>query len=164
MFVAGITSLDVIVVYTFLHIQRGKFVLALWTALLNMLFPFIGFVTGEFSTQVFWGWSTLLSGILLALIGIHMILQDEEAGKSTRGLHPLLIAVAVSVDTFSVSVSFGMLHMNKTIFILSSGLFTLVLAYAALRFKGKLGIKSGKIIRRIAGIVLLTMGVMSCFN
>lgn len=164
LFIAGITSLDVIAVYTFLQVKEGKFVLALWTSFLNMLFPFLGFVTGEFSSHLFWGWSTLISGVLLSLIGIHMLLQDEDVEQSARGLHPILIALAVSVDTFSVSVSFGMLHMNKLIFIVSSGLFTLFLSYMALRYKGKLYVKNGKLIRRIAGTILLIMGVMSCFR
>lgn len=164
LFIAGITSLDVIAVYTFLQVKEGKLALALWTAFLNMLFPFLGFITGEFSSHIFWGWSTLLSGVLLGLIGIHMLLQDEDAEQSARGLHPILIALAVSVDTFSVSVSFGMLHMNKTIFIIASGLFTLILSYTALRYKRQFGVKNGKIVRRIAGVVLLVMGVMSCFR
>ena len=160
---AAVTTLDVIIVYTFLNIKRGRLILALWTSLLNMVFPFIGFVTGEFSTQIFWGWSSLLSGIFLGLIGLHMILQDDNVGNQVGRVHPIFIAMAVSVDSFSVSVSFGMLHMNKTIFILASGLFTLILSYTALRYKG-FGVKNGKVLRSLVGIVLIIMGVMSFFR
>ena len=164
LFFAGITSLDVIAVYAFLQIKKGKFMLALWTSFLNMAFPFLGFITGEWSSHIFWEWTTLLSGILLGLIGIHMLLQADDAKTTALGVSPAIIALAVSVDTFSVSVSFGMLQMNKLIFIVASGVFTLFLSYIALRLRGGLGVKDGKVLRRLAGIVLLIMGVMSCFR
>lgn len=164
LFAAGITSIDVVVVFAFLRVKKGKFVLALWTALLNMLFPLIGFWAGDFTAHLFEEWSSLLSGVLLALIGIHILLQDEASGSAAKQLHPSLIALAVSLDTFSVSVSFGMLHLDKTLFILSSGIFTFFLSYTALVFKERISIGNGKLLRRFAGLALLVMGVMSCFR
>ena len=164
LFAASITTLDIIVVYALLQVREGRFVLALWTALLNMVLPFLGFLTGEFSAFFFAGWSTLLSGVLLGLIGLHMILQDDEVKSSTMKLHPAIIALAVSVDSFSVSVSFGMLHLNKILFILASGIFSLIFAYVALRFKGPFGMNGGRRLRQFAGLALLVMGVLSCIR
>lgn len=161
---ALITSLDVIIVYTFLRIRKGKFLLALFTSFLNMAFPLLGFVTGEFSSYYFIGWSSLLSGTLLCLIGLHMILQESDDGSQVARVNPLIIALAVSVDTFSVSVSFGMIHMNKLIFIAASGLFTLILSYAALRYKGYMGVKGSRVLRSLVGVALIVMGVMSFFR
>ena len=123
--------------------------------------PFLGFMTGEFSASFFSGFSHLLSGVLLGLIGLHMLLEDDSGTKTSRKLPPGLIAFAVSIDAFSVSVSFGMLHLNKTIFILASGIFAFIFAYVALTFKKRLGIKNGKRIRQFAGIVLIIMGIIS---
>lgn len=93
-----------------------------------------------------------------------MLLQDDEPGFTGKHLPPTFVALAVSLDTFSVSVSFGMLHFDKTLFILASGLFTFILSYTALVFKERIGLGDGKNIRRFAGLVLLVMGVMSCFR
>ena len=85
--------------------------------------------------------------------------------ESNNGrVHPAIIALAVSIDSFSVSVSFGMLQLNKTIFITASGLFYVNSCVCALRFKGRLGVKDGKVLRRFAGIALIIMGIMSCFR
>lgn len=164
LFAAGITSIDVVVVFAFLQVKEGKFALALWTSFLNMVFPFLGFAAGNFSAHFFEEWSSLLSGILLALIGIHMLLQDDESGSVGKPLHPSLIALAVSIDTFSVSVSFGMLQLDKTLFILASGIATFFLSYISLVFKERMGLGNGKLLRRLAGLALLVMGVMSCFR
>lgn len=162
MFAAGITTLDVIVVYALLQVREGKFLLALWTSFLNMLLPLLGFITGEISSSIFSEWSTLLSSVLLGLIGLHMLLQDGDSKSSSgKKLHPAFIALAVSIDSFSVSVSFGMLHFNKVLFILASGVFSLFFAYIALRYKVRLGNHGGRILRQIAGLALLVMGVLS---
>ena len=164
LFAAGITTLDIVVVYTLLQIREGRFALVIWTSFLNMILPFLGFLVGEFSTFIFAGWSTLLSGVLLGLIGLHMLLQDEDDNSSFSKLHPAIIALAVSIDTFTVSVSFGMLHLNKVLFIGASGLFSFVFAYISLRFRGVRGFKGSKQLKRFAGLALLIMGILSCIQ
>jgi putative Mn2+ efflux pump MntP len=163
-FAAGITTLDVIVIYSFLQINKGRFVLALWTSFLNMVFPFLGFITGELSVHIFTVWSSILSGVMLGLIGIHMLLQDGEIGSARKRISPFFIAFAVSIDAFSVSVSLGMLHMDKTLYIVASGLFTFVFSCAAFLLKGRLGLKNGKALRLIAGFALVIIGILSCFS
>lgn len=158
---AAITTIDIIVVYAFLQMKRGKLKLVMWTVFLNMLLPFFGFLMGEISLSIFTGWSTLLSSVLLGLIGLHMLLQDDDELTRTTKLHPVLIAGAVSMDSLAVSVSFGMLHMNKLLFIIASGLFALVFAYLALHYKERLGIKDGKLLRRLSGLALLVIGIMT---
>lgn len=161
LFVAGVTTLDIIIIYVFLQVRGRKIVLALWTALLNMLLPLLGFYLGELSTEFFAGWSVLLSGILLSLIGLHMFLQDSDDQTKILAIHPAVIALFVSMDAFSVSVTLGMLQLNKLVFILASGVFSFVFSLAALYFQKKLGVRSGKRIRQFAGVSLFILGIVS---
>jgi len=161
---ASVTTIDIIIIFSLLRLRKGRLPLAIWTTFLNMAFPFLGFVMGDWSAELFSVWSHLLSGILLALIGIHMLISDDDSNAAmTRQLHPAIIALAVSLDTFSVSVSFGMLQLNKLLFIFASGFLSFMLACTALYFGRHLSIKNGKLLRKISGLVLLTMGIMSCF-
>lgn len=164
LFAAGITTLDVLVIYSFLQVNKGKLTLALWTSFLNMAFPFLGFITGELSAHIFTVWSSILSGVMLGLIGIHMLLQSDTPSSSSKQVSPFIIAFAVSIDAFSVSVSFGMLQMDKVLFIVASGAFTFIFSCAALLLKGRLGLKNGKALRLIAGFALIIIGVLSCFR
>lgn len=159
--VAGITTVDIVVVYALLHIKKKKFTLIFWTVFLNVLLPFLGFLTGEMSSLLFTDWSAMLSSVLLGLIGLHMLLFEEDEKALPKQFHPALIALAVSLDAFSISVSFGMMQMNKLLFITASGLFALVFSYVALSFKQILRVKDGKMLRRIAGLALIGIGVMS---
>lgn len=164
LFAAGITTLDIIVVYVLLQMRGRKIILALWTAFLNMLLPFLGFLLGEFSAMIFAEWSVLLSGVILGLIGVHMLLQDDDEPSVMLKVHPAFIALIVSVDAFSVSVTFGMLQLNKFLFILASGFFTFIFSLSALYFQQKLGVKNGKRLRQFAGVCLLVMGILSCIR
>jgi manganese efflux pump family protein len=163
LFAAGITTIDIIIVYALLHVKKGKLKLAVWTAFLNLAFPFLGFVVGEMTASLFMEWSGLLSGVMLGLIGLHMLLHDDSDAQN-KLVSPYLIAVAVSIDAFSVSVSFGMLHFDKVLFIAATGLFSLVFSYAVLLFKSRLRIKNGRVLKAFAGVAFLVMGIMSCFS
>lgn len=162
LFAASITTLDIIIVYSLLTIREGKFTLALWTSFLNILLPFLGFVMGEFSAMVFTEWSTLLSGVLLSLIGLHILLQDEQS--TSMKMPPGLIALAVSLDSFTVSVSFGMLHMNKVLFIMASGFLSLIFAYGTLRIKNRISTSQSKRLRHLTGVSFILMGIISCIH
>lgn len=162
LFAASITTIDIIIVYALLNIREGKFTLALWTSFLNMLLPFLGFLAGEFSAMFFTGWSSLLSGVLLSLIGLHILLQDDQS--PSLKLHPAFIALAVSIDTFTVSVSFGMMHMNKGLFIVASGVLSLIFAYGTLRLKNGISALRGKRLRQFTGVSFIIIGIISYFN
>lgn len=163
LFAAGVTTIDIVVVFALLQIKKRKFTLVLWTTFLNMVLPFFGFLMGELSLAIFTGWSTLLSSVLLVLIGLHMLLHDGDEKSPSRQFHPALIALAVSVDNFSVSVSFGMLNMDRMLFITASGLFAFTFSYIALHYKEKIGIKDGKFLRLFAGAALIFIGILSHF-
>lgn len=162
LFAAGITTLDIVVIYVFLQVKGRRLALVLWTTLFNIVLPFLGFLTGEFSTYLFSEWSTLLSGILLGLIGLHMLLYDNRERPVSMKIHPAFLAFIVSVDAFSVSVSFGMLHFNRMLFITASGTFAFLFSVVALHFKNYLRIKDGRRLRQFAGVSLVVMGIFSC--
>lgn len=157
---AGVTTIDILVIYTLLHVRKRKWLIALWTAFLNVAFPLLGFMAGELSAQLFSEWSGILSSVLLGLIGLHMILQQDDP-EDSKIAGPLLIAVAVSLDGFSVSMSFGLMHIDKWLFIISTGLMSLVLSYFALRAKLTMTPKSRMFLRKFAGLVLIGMGILS---
>ena len=160
---ASVTTIDIIVVLSLLQLRKGRLVLALWITFLNLVLPLAGFVMGDWSAALFSVWSNLLSGVLLAMIGIHMLLHDDDNSMLNRQLHPAVIALAVSLDTFSISVSFGMLQLNKVLFIFAAVILSFVFSCLALYFGRFLSIRNGKLLRILAGLTLLTMGILSCF-
>lgn len=128
---AGIlTSVDVIGLFVLIPNVRYRLFLAVWTATLHMLFPLLGFELGSYLVRFLLEWGQWISSILLFSIGLHLLLSSHKNEKIT--ISPVLLAVTASLDTFSVSVSFGMLNLEKTIFIISAGLSAFICSYGSL--------------------------------
>ena len=157
---AGVlTSVDVIGLFVLIPNVRYRFFLALWTATLHMLFPLLGFELGNYLVRFLLEWGQWISSILLFGIGLHLLLFSHKNEKVT--ISPVLLAVTASLDTFSVSVSFGMLNLEKTIFIMSAGLSAFVCAYGALVVARRSQVFFGNKIQIIAGIIFIMMSILA---
>lgn len=152
-----IVALDVVALYLLLPDVKQRFLLSLWTALLHMIFPIIGFTVGSWMVHILLQWSNLVSSILLFSIGLQLILSTRN--RQTIVIPITILAITASLDTFSVSISFGMLNLQKYLFILSAGLWTFALSYISLYLaKSRLKIK-GDALKWIAGMALIIIGI-----
>lgn len=158
---AIVTTIDILVVYTVLQLRRGRFMIALWTTCLNILLPLIGFYTGEWVIAYFQGWGQVLSGVMLGLVGVHILLDETDEPSLMEKVSPVFLALLVSVDAFTVSVTFGMMQLNKWLFVLVSGFLSFVFSIIALLSTDRIPFINGTWIRRLTGIVFILIGVMS---
>jgi len=160
---AGIlTSVDVVGLFVLVPNVKYRLFLAMWTATLHMLFPLLGFELGNYLVRFLLEWGHWISCILLFSIGLHLLLFSNKNEKIT--ISPVLLAVTASLDTFSVSVSFGMLNLEKTIFIISAGLSAFICAYGALVIARRSQVFFGNKIQIIAGIVFIIMSILALRN
>lgn len=154
-----IVALDVVALYLLLPDVKQRFLLSMWTALLHMIFPVIGFTLGSWMVHILLQWSNLVSSILLFLIGLQLILSTKN--RQTIAIPITILAITASLDTFSVSISFGMLNLQKHLFIFSAGAWTFVLSYISLYIaKSHLKIK-GDALKWIAGLSLIIISIYS---
>ncbi|MFY0518350.1 manganese efflux pump MntP family protein [Lysinibacillus sp. UGB7] len=157
---AGVlTSVDVIGLYVLIPNIRYRLLLSVWTAALHMLFPLLGFELGNYLVRFLLEWGQWISSILLFCIGLHLLLSSHKNEKIT--ISPVLLAVTASLDTFSVSVSFGMLNLEKTIFIISAGMSALICSYGALVIAQRSQVFFGKNIQIIAGVIFIMMSILA---
>jgi len=157
-FAGFLTALDVVALYAVLPKIRFPLLLALWTGFLHMIFPLVGFLAGEWITGLLLEGGRWISSLLLFMTGVHLLLHQQK--PTSVLLPPFLLAIVVSVDTFSVSLSFGMLQLQKWIFLFSAGVFAFVFSYFALK---STTIK-GPILSRLAGVGLITLGLLTFLN
>lgn len=153
-----VMSFDVVALYLLMPNVSQRFLLSLWTAILHMLFPLIGFHFGSWVGTIISEWSGYISSILLFCIGLQLLLSSKNQRIAYISL-PFL-AIMTSLDTFSVSVSFGMLNLQKYLFIVSAGVATFLLSYAALVISKK-SFLNGSVFKIMAGIILIAMSVWS---
>ncbi|MED3764161.1 manganese efflux pump MntP family protein [Ureibacillus terrenus] len=156
-----IVSLDVAALYLLVTEVKSRFLLSMWTAILHMVFPVIGFSLGNWMLHILLQWSGIVSSGLLFFIGLQILLSSKNPKYSV----PIgLLAVTASLDTFSVSISFGMLNLQKYYFILSSGIWTFIMSYLALHAaKTGIPIKNAPF-KWIAGLSLITISIYTLWE
>lgn len=161
--IAGfITVIDVVALFLLLPIVKKRFLLALWTGSLHMFFPLIGFQLGSWAMLYFLDWAKVLSSILLFLVGLQILLSAKK--RQVPSIPPALLAITASIDTFSVSVSFGMLNLNTYLFVVSAGLGAFFLSYLSLLIAKKTRAYNGRILNVIAGVALITISIIAVFR
>lgn len=157
--VAGVVmSFDVVALFLVANNVKYKWLLASWTACLHMIFPLIGFYFGEWLGEVLVQWSNGISVLLLFFIGLQLLLSRKNEDFPAKALP--IIAIFASFDTFSVSLSFGMLQLEKYLFIITAGFSTLVLSYIALVIAQKNTIFKHDLLKRMAGLLLIIMSIL----
>jgi manganese efflux pump family protein len=157
---AGIlTSVDVIGLYVLMPNVRYRLFLSVWTASLHMLFPLLGFEFGHFLVRFLLEWGQWISSILLFCMGLHLLLFSRKDEKVT--ISPILLAVTASLDAFSVSVSFGMLNIEETVFIISAGVSALICSYGSLVIARRSQVLLGNKLQVITGIFFIIMGFLA---
>lgn len=152
-------AFDVVALFLLIPKVSSKLLLAIWTAFLHMLFPLIGFQFGEWLTLFLADWANLLSSILLFCVGLQFLLSSRN--KDFPSIPLPILAIAASLDTFSVSLSFGMLNLQKNLFILSAGIGTFLLSYSALLIAERTQAIQGYIFKWIAGLTLITISLLT---
>lgn len=158
----ALMSVDVLILFSLVSYRKQVVLLAIWTAVLHMIFPLIGYLAGTIVQQYLQHASPYLSAVLLTLVGLQMILTNSP--KQLPLFSPFLIAVLASLDTFSVSISFGMLKLEKLLFIISSGFFSFIAVFIAQQIIFKHTFMNRSIIMKLAGILLILMGYLTFNN
>lgn len=151
-------SFDVVALYLLTTNVRSKLALALWTGVLHAIFPLIGFHFGELLSGIFLDWTGRISSILLFFVGLQLLLSAKNNDVPVIPLS--IVAIFASFDTFSVSLSFGMLNLQKDIFVISAGVATFIFSYAALHFAQKSSIVKSYIFKMVAGMLLIVLSIV----
>ncbi|MCX7833570.1 MAG: manganese efflux pump MntP family protein [Ignavibacteria bacterium] len=144
---------------------RPLFRLSFHFGLFQFLMPIIGWLIGyEISiyTSAIDHWIVL---ILLSYIGIKMIISGLGEDKKTsspdpsKGMTLLILSIATSVDAFAVGLSLALLNVSIWYPAVVIGIITASLSAIGVRSGNSLGIKFGKKMEIVGGIVLILLGV-----
>ncbi|WP_424766584.1 manganese efflux pump MntP family protein [Paenibacillus sp. sgz302251] len=137
-------------------------------AFFHMLMPLAGMVTGQFVSSLLGDVATTAAGILLVLLGGHMIYSSlrGEAVQSFdhRSLWGLLVlALSVSVDSFSVGITLGMFAANIWVTVMLFGFFGGLMSVLGLMLGRKVSGNLGEYGEACGGAILLIFGIFFIF-
>lgn len=135
----------------------------------HIIMPFFGIIIGRFLTQYFGVVAVIAGGILLLILGFQMVysalFSRDSDGVLIRpvGIGLILFALSVSIDSFSVGLSLGMIGTKTIVTLLCFGIISMVLSWLGLiigkKVEGFLGVYG----ELIGGSILIAFGLKLLF-
>lgn len=166
-FIAIALGMDAFSVSLVLGIQNIRLKIAMLLSLLigicHMILPTIGILLGQALLNKIGHVTTILSGLLLFGIGIHMFLGaftgSERKAFQLTGYGIIVLALSVSIDSFSVGLSFGMSGIHSFIMILLFGCVSSFLTLLGLLIGRKISGLLSLYSELLGGSILIVFGL-----
>ena len=145
--------------------RRSIFRLSFHFGLFQFLLPVLGWAAGRTIAELIVAWDHWLAFGLLAFIGARMIRSgldpDAEPFPSdpSKGMTMVMLSVAVSIDAFAVGLSLAFLNINIWTPSAVIGVVTSGISLLGLWLGARLGLRFGKKMEIVGGMVLVGIGV-----
>lgn len=130
----------------------------------HLIMPLLGMVMGSYVGLLLGDIAVYVGGILLVLLGGHMIYQAISGEglvffdhRTLWGL--LAFSLSVSVDSFSVGVSLGLFSTNVVLVMVMFGMFGGIMSVMGLLLGRKVSSWLGVYGEAIGGFILLLFGI-----
>jgi putative Mn2+ efflux pump MntP len=131
----------------------------------HVLMPLMGMFTGQYMSELLGDVATTAGGALLLLLGGHMIYSSIRGESAQTFNHrtawgTLILALSVSIDSFSVGVSLGMFATDIVLTVLMFGFFGGFLSIVGLMLGRRVGRNLGEYGEACGGIILFAFGLL----
>lgn len=136
--------------------------------LFQAMMPVIGWYFGTRLESLIVAWDHWVAFVLLAFVGGKAIceaLSSQEQGDETRGADPtrgwslVILSVATSIDALAVGISFGVMAIDIWYPAVIIGIITASLTTFGMLFGARLGLRFGRRIEVLGGIILIGIGL-----
>lgn len=142
--------------------SKQIFYIGLIVGIFHVWMPLLGMIAGHFLSHTFGTLAGYAGGILLVLLGISMFLscfKKDESFVTPVGFGLFLFALSVSLDSFSVGLTLGILGARTAVALICFGITAAFLTWSGLligrRVKRVIGVYS----EAIGGSILLAIGL-----
>ncbi len=139
------------------------FIAAAWTGGAQTIMPFIGYFVGNavhvFVTDI----EPWLTFIIFTLVGIHMIIESKTEHPVGVAFTPKImfpLAFVDSIDSMAVGLSFALEDADILPIAFIIGAITILFATLGITLGHRFGKRLGDKAERIAGIVIIIMGII----
>jgi len=133
----------------------------------EMAMPIVGLLIGRGLGGTIGGAGDYLAIAVLALLGVWMLVADEQAeeervGKlaSGRGLAVLALGLSISLDELAMGFTIGLLHLSILVAVVLIGAQAFLLAQLGLRVGARLSGRLREGAERLAGVALVSLALL----
>ncbi|MFA7359638.1 MAG: manganese efflux pump MntP family protein [Candidatus Kapaibacterium sp.] len=143
--------------------RRSALRLSFHFGLFQFFMPVIGWFLGTSVRHYVESIDHWVAFVLLAYIGIKMIhesIQKEDSRKEnpSKGRNLVILSLATSIDALAVGFTFALLSVNIWYASATIGIITAALCAGGVWVGSRLGMRLGKIMEVVGGIILMVIG------
>ncbi|WP_051314976.1 manganese efflux pump MntP family protein [Alteribacter aurantiacus] len=135
--------------------------------LFHVAMPLFGMVLGKLVSQYVGVFAYLIGAIVLIILGLQMIYssfsKDTKSFLQPVGWGLILFAIGVSIDSFSVGLSLGMLGAKTMVTLVCFGVMSAVLTWGGLLLGKKIQGLVGGYSEMLGGLILVGFGIKIMF-
>ncbi|WP_096440829.1 manganese efflux pump MntP family protein [Alteribacter populi] len=133
----------------------------------HVAMPLVGMVLGKIVSQYIGIFAYVFGAAVLVILGLQMIYssfsQNRKSLLKPVGWGLILFSVSVSIDSFSVGLSLGMLGAKTVFTLVSFGVISAVLTWAGLLLGRKVEGIFGSYSEMLGGLILIGFGIKILF-
>lgn len=141
---------------------RRLFLIGFLVGMFHILMPLMGMIIGKLLSIKLGMVTAIIGGVLIILLGIQFIfssIRKKDERTFSVGMSMWLFAFSVSLDSFSVGLSLGMVGVKLWISILFFGVVSMIFTWIGLLLGGKVHSIMGRYGEMLGGIILLLFGI-----
>ncbi|MBN1633566.1 MAG: manganese efflux pump [Ignavibacteria bacterium] len=149
---------------------RPAFRLSFHFGLFQFMMPVIGWYAGIQVVSYIEDFDHWIALILLSYVGIKMIISGLDSAEKfnkndlSKGKSLVLMSVATSIDALAVGLSLALLKVNIWYPAVIIGVVTGMLSLIGVRIGNRVGVKFGKSMEVIGGVILILIGIKIVFE
>lgn len=150
-------------------IFKSCIIVALYFGFFQFIMPVLGYIGGLYLSFIITKIDNIIAFIILSVIGVNMIregLFGEDSILSNEFNYKIMVplAVATSIDAFTVGITFAFLKVNLLLSTLIIGIITFILSFVGVLIGYNFGIKFQRKSLIFGGIALVSIGLKILFH
>ena len=136
-------------------------------SLFQSLMPFLGYLFGYMMSSIVFSIGHILSFFIFIILGIGLIRKSNNDEDDIKGINLksiILLSIAISIDAFSVGITFVNLNVNIFMSLIMIFMVTFITTVMGVVIGNKFGGYLKKIALKFGGLVLISLGIKVLFT
>lgn len=144
------------------NLYKSSITTSIWFSIFQTILPILGYYLGNIISMKLFSVAYYISFFILSFLGISMIREKDDVVQLNDSLGfkiMFLLSVSISMDAFSVGISYALLNLNIILSSILNFSITFITTYIGCILGSKIGSKYSSISKTIGGIILISLGI-----
>lgn len=144
------------------NLHKSSLITSIWFAVFQTCMPILGYFLGNIISMKLFSVAYYISFFILVFLGTSMIREKDNLVQVNDSLGfkiMFLLSISISMDAFSVGISYALLNLNIVLSSILNFSITFITTYIGCTLGSKIGDKYSSFSKVIGGIILISLGI-----